>query len=731
MRVSMVLASQVESVLGPGEFTIAGSQSSRAATLLQNRFHQNGRTDTVIIVRADSGSIASSSFKARVRSVVGRVRADTGLHATFVDNPLVSGNQQLIARNRRSIALLISSSIAEQSLESQINHLRSLVKLPGVTTYVTGGPAEGHDYAVQSQTDIANERNVILPLLVIVLLLVFGTVVAAGLPLMLALFSIPVSLSGVYIFAHFINTSIYATNVVEVLGLGISIDYSLFIVYRFREELRRHDGDREAAIVRTMATTGRAVFFSGITVAIGLAALLLSGVVFMQSLGLAGILVPISALLTAMTLLPAVLSALGTKVNRLRVLPKRMLETGDRGPWHRLATTIMRRPVVAGGLVLVVLLLAALPATHLAYSYGGLKNAPTGLQSIQGYLYMQSHYPTTPDPTMVIVESPARRSLLSAPELSALRGLQVQLGRLPGVNHVVGPATYLRTDAAPSPAQLAPLTGRYIANHGDTALIELVGSAAVGTSASATLVRRARTLAGRFSRTLLRGNTILVGGSEAGYYDWDNVVLGRFPYVVGLILLLTYGFLFFAFRSVFLPLKAVLLNLLSVLTAYGLMVLVFQGGIGSSVLSFTPEDGIATWVPVFLFAFLFGLSMDYEVLLLSRVRESWLATGSNRESVALGLEKTGRLITSAALIMVIAFGSFLLGSQIQFKEFGFGLLISVAVDASLIRVVVVPAIMELMGNWNWWVPGSRARWSRSGSGSFEPVEEAVPQTVTA
>jgi RND superfamily putative drug exporter len=219
----------------------------------------------------------------------------------------------------------------------------------------------------------------------------------------------------------------------------------------------------------------------------------------------------------------------------------------------------------------------------------------------------------------------------------------------------------------------------------------------------------------------LPGTHAYVGGSEAGYVDWDNVVLGRFPFVVGAILLLTYGFLFFAFRSVFLPLKAVLLNLLSVTAAYGLMVLVFQGGVGSSILGFTPEDGVATWVPVFLFAFLFGLSMDYEVLLLSRIREAYLETGRNRESVAFGLEKTGRLITSAALIMVVAFSSFLLGHQVQFKEFGFGLMVSIGVDASLIRIILVPAIMEVMGDWNWWVPGPLRAWA--GFRGIRPVSE--------
>ena len=728
----LALASQVGSVLGPGNLNIKGSQSYIAANILKNQFRQNGATDLLVVVHSPTAPVSSPSFRTTVSSIVDRIRADSALGLQSVDNPLVSGSTQLISKDQRSLALLLSSTRTDAQLESLVPHLRTLIQAPGVTSYLTGGPALNHDYAVSSQQDIAHGDMFTIPILIIVLLLVFGSLVAVGLPLMLALFSIPVSLTGVYIIAHFLNTSIYATNVVEVLGLGISIDYSLFIVYRFREELRKSQGDRETAIVRTMETTGRAVFFSGITVAIGLAALLLSGVVFMQSLGLAGMLVPAAALLTAMTLLPAVLSVLGGKVNRLRVLPTRMLEPADRGPWHRLATGIMNRPMVFGGITLVVLLLAAYPTTHLAYSYGGLKNAPIQLQSVTGYLYMQSHFRVTPDPTEVVIQSKNGSSLLTPSTLATIRSLQQRLSQLPGAANVSGAATYIPAGAVPAFQSLRSPASKYFAAGGSEALIAVVGKDAVGTSASANLVSAIRTEVGTFSRSSLTGARIYVGGSEAGYYDWDNIVLGRFPFVVGLILLLTYCFLFFAFRSVFLPLKAVLLNLLSVTAAYGLMVLVFQGGIGSSVLSFTPEDGVATWVPIFLFAFLFGLSMDYEVLLLSRVREAWLSTGNNRESVAFGLEKTGRLITSAALVMVIAFGSFLLGHQIQFKEFGFGLVISIAVDATLIRVILVPSIMEIMGDWNWWVPKSLKSWALRGSAVVEEsAEEPAPRAAAS
>jgi RND superfamily putative drug exporter len=463
-----------------------------------------------------------------------------------------------------------------------------------------------------------------------------------------------------------------------------------------------------------MQTTGRAVFFSGITVAIGLSSLILTGVSFLASMGLGGVLVPVSGLLVSMTLLPAALGLFGAKVNRLRVIPTRFLRVGENGAWHRLATAVMARPLVSGGAVLVVMLALSFPLTKLALSYGGLANAPKGLQAIQGYIYMKEHFPTTSDPTQVLVQHLGPGTLLAPREVTGIRALENTLRKNPEAVRVVGPAEFIATSGVPSPSQIAQLKGRYLSSDLRTALIDVTPRHEVGTKPSERLVRQFRQAVAPLATGALKGNAIHVGGAAANYIDWDDAIYGKFPLVIAIVLILTYVFLFFAFRSVFLPLKAVLLNLLSVGAAYGALQLVFQRGIGSSVLSFVPEDGVAPWVPVFLFAFLFGLSMDYEVFLISRMRERWLQTGYNRESVAFGLEKTGRLITSAAGIMIIAFLAFLIGHQIQLKEFGFGLLASIALDASLIRIVLVPSIMEIMGRWNWWVPGFLAGFAQGG-----------------
>jgi RND superfamily putative drug exporter len=723
LAVCGAVSSQVLSVLGPGDFVNNGSDSYKAANLLDSKFHQNDQKVSLVILHNPTATIADASFKNAVNATAARIRAYTPLHVSYLDNPLVSGNRQLISRDRHSVAFIVSSSLKPADIQAHVEGFRQVVRTPGFTTYVTGSPAQNQDNTVQSKTDLSKGESFTVPILVVILLLVFGSVVAVALPLLLAASSILLSLALVYVFAHFLDASVYVTNMVTVLGLGIGIDYSLFIVYRFREELRRTGGNVEASIVRTMETTGRAVFFSGLTVAIGISTLILTGVSFMQTMGIGGLLVPVTSLFAAMTLLPAVLSALGTRVNRLGVLPKRFLSVGDSGLWHGLATAIMRRPWLTGGAALIVVLALVYPTTRLNFAFGSLKNQPKSLESISGLEFMQSNFPSIPNPTQVVVDS--RTSLLTPSKLSGLRAFEQAIRTDPEVVRAAGPTDILAVNRAPTPAELKLVGGRYLSPDGKTAIISVIARHDVGTTAAEHLVRRLRDEAKRFIAGPLRGDSVYVGGQQADFTDFNDSVYAHFPLIVAIVLLLTYGFLFVAFRSAVLPLKAVLLNLLSVGAAFGMLELVFQQGIGAGLINFYPESGVAGWVPIFLFALLFGLSTDYEVFLLSRIRERWLATGDNRESVAFGLEKTGRLISSAAAIMVVAFAGFLIGTQVQLKELGFGMLAAIAIDATVIRIVLVPSIMAIVGRWNWWVPGFLQEFAARGSSFSEGGEESL------
>ena len=395
--------------------------------------------------------------------------------------------------------------------------------------------------------------------------------------------------------------------------------------------------------------------------------------------------------------------------------------------------TVMRRPWITGGIALVLLLALTYPVTQLNIAFGSLKNAPQSMDSIRGVVAMQQRFPSQPDPNQITISHHGAGNLLQPAQVAALRSLEKQIAADSETRSVIGPADFLPATGSPSTAQRRQLYAHYLTPDSQIGLITVISRHDVGTREADGLVRRMRDLVQAEQHGALASDTINVGGSQASYDDFNDALYAHFALIIAVVLLLTYGFLFYAFRSVFLPLKAVLLNLLSIGAAYGMLQLVFQGGVGSGILGFTPEGGVAGWVPIFLFAFLFGLSMDYEVFLLSRIREGWLATGDNRASVAFGVERTGRLISSAAAIMVVAFSGFMMGSQLQLKQLGFGLVASIIVDATIIRLVLVPSIMRLLGTINWWVPRFlrefASRGVTFGEGDVEGSEE--PELVTA
>jgi RND superfamily putative drug exporter len=708
LAVAATQAVQLGKVLNPPNFDVNGSDSQQAASILNKTFQQDDAKINLVIVRNDRTKVDEPAYRRAVQTIVARLRADRNLPIVRLDNPLVTHNQQLISRDRHGLVVLFSTNLSEKDMEDQIEHVRSITAIKGFTTYVAGAPASAYDLGVANKEDLGRGEGITVPIVMLILLLLFGTAVGMAVPVVLALFSIVLSLALVFVFGHVIDVSIFVTNVVTTLGLGIAIDYSLFIVFRFREELIALDGDVEAAVVQTMNTAGRAVFFSGLTVAIGLSTLMLTNLSFMRGMGLGGVLVPVCGVLVTMTLLPAVLGLLGTKINAGRVVPKRFLVTGEGGAWRRIAFVVMARPWLSGGIVLLVMFGLIYPVSKLDLAFGSQQNAPKALPSVAGFLYMQSHFNTTPDPDVIVLSRTATGtgsaggSLLQPAQRAGLAALVHKLRQDPEVRSVTSPLDFLvgNRQSAGTQSQL----GRFLSRDGRSAIISVVAKDDSGTTAARKLVERIRDTIVPHTAQQLPGDRVYVGGTAPRYLDFDTTLYNKFPLVIIIVLVLTYVFLLFAFESLFLPLKAVLLNLLSVGAAYGLLQLVFQHGVASSLLGFTPESGIASWVPVFLFAFLFGLSMDYEVFLLSRMREGWLSTGKNRESVAFGLEKTGRLITSAAAIMVVAFSGFLLGREIQLKEFGFGLMASIALDATLVRIILVPAIMELSGSLNWWLP---------------------------
>jgi RND superfamily putative drug exporter len=462
-----------------------------------------------------------------------------------------------------------------------------------------------------------------------------------------------------------------------------------------------------------METAGRAVLFSGATVAIGLSLLLFMPLPFVRSIGVGGFLIPIASIAAALTLQPALLSVYGRRgVSRIPVLPRRLRAEGDTGFWHRLAWSIMRRPVAYLALGAALLLAAAIPVFGLKLTPGSASGIPQFPQSVRGFdLLKETIGPGAISPTQVVVDS-GRAGGIYAP------AVQAPVRRL---------ATSLRADRETALLR-AGLRPPYVDSSGRYEQVIVAGRHEYGSEEAQSFVKRLRgklVLAAGFPA----GVRVLAGGGPPQGVDFLDQAYRYFPWLVLAVLILTYLLLLRAFRSVVLPLKAVILNLLSVAAAYGMLVVVFKWGVGDRVLGLYEFGQIEGWIPIFLFAMLFGLSMDYEVFLVTRMREEWDHGHDNREAVAYGLERTGRIVTAAAVVMVAAFSGFVAGRIVGLQEFGIGLAVAIFLDATIVRALLVPSLMALFGRYNWWLPESVARIMRVPPSPLEPRSRPALRTA--
>jgi RND superfamily putative drug exporter len=505
-----------------------------------------------------------------------------------------------------------------------------------------------------------------------------------------------------------IDMANYVINIVTLIGIAIAIDYSMLVVFRFREELERRDDPHEA-LTATMETAGRAVLFSGTTVAIGLALLALMPLPFMRSMGIGGVLIPLVSIAAAATLLPALLAVMGAKVNRLRFIPRRVLERrarGEAGFWTRLANAIMRRPLpflIGAAAVMVAL---ALPATQLRLTSGDNRGTPITTEASRGLKLLEDTLgPGALAPHQLVVDTGRPNGAFDPAMVAAQRRFAAAVAG----NREVVPSTILapsQVASGPTPPDAATLARLRQTNlvdaTGRTFQVRFAGRSDTGTDAAKRLVREVRGEV--IPHAGFGTDAVFLSGAPAFGVDFVDKAYGAFPWLVVAVLIISYLVLLRAFRSLILPLKAVVMNLLSVSATYGVLVLVFQQGLGHDLGLFQQSDQIEAWIPIFLFAMLFGLSMDYEVFLLSRMREEWDGGRDNAQAVARGLEHTGRIITAAAIVMIAAFAGFTAGSFVAFQEFGIGLSAAILLDATIVRALLVPALMELLGNWNWYLP---------------------------
>ncbi len=714
---SAVLAGSVVFLVMGGTLTSGGPltsnlEAARAGKLITSDLGRNS-TETAptstfdLIFKSDSLSVSDQQYKDALTAALAPIQGDSRIVSLVSPYkvPSPAAAQSLTSKDGHEALVLVEINATGQKAWPVYDDLRSKVHSETLSVTGTGFVPINQAFNSTLESDLQRAEYVTLPVTLLLLVIIFASVVAAGLPLGIGILTIVGGIGGTFLLNRFTDVSQYAINIVTLIGLGVSIDYSLFIVNRFRDELATGAG-REDAVATTMATAGRAITFSGLTVAVGLSAMLFFQGTFMASMGAAGAIVVAVAVLYALTILPAVLSLIGPAVNRLRIpWPRRA--TGSRGFWGALASWVMKRPVVVLVPTVAFLVIAATPFLQLRLANGNVDMLPDRLEARQGYDRLVADFPGQNATTFNVVVDYPDGSPLTANHITDQFLLTRRVAAIPGVLDVS------------SIYNLDPKLGLYEYEQlytGDpNNLQEGARQLLAGTTGSHIVLIQAHSNADPSSdqaRDILKAirgdpgvadGQVLVGGQTAIDVDVIQFIYDQVPLAVATVVVVTYVLLFLLTGSVVLPLKAVILNFLSIGASFGALVFIFEQGHFASLLGFTPQS-LDPSIPVILFSIVFGLSMDYEVLLVSRMHEEYVRLGDNTAAVASGLEKTGRLITGAAAIMFTVFMAFGLAEVVIIKAIGIGLAIAVAIDATIVRSLVVPAIMRLLGDVNWWAP---------------------------
>jgi RND superfamily putative drug exporter len=704
--------------------------AGKAAKLIADEIHPQGATakaagsSFTLIFSSASSTTDDPAFQQALQEAVAPLSSDP--RVTTVTTPYsVPAIQKAALISKDSHKALVVVELKDNPVKAQtyINQLVGEVHPGSLSVVATGQVPVNLAFNKSLEQDLNRAELVALPVTLLLLVLIFASIVAALLPIGVGLLAIAGGVGGTLFLAHFTNVSQYAMNVVTLIGLAVAIDYSLFIVNRFRDELAA-GATREDAIATSMSTAGRAITFSGLTVAIGLSAMLFYQGTFLASMGAGGAIVVAMAVVYGLTFLPALLSLLGGRVDRLRLPFLRARRPAGSGAWHSMAIWVMRRPLWVLIPALVLLVLAGTPFLQLRLAQGGVDQLPPSNQARQGYDTLVKDFPGQDQTTIEAVVYYPDSSPLTAEHVGDIYDLSQRLASLPNVLRVdsivnadpsLAKADYVRMYSGPLESLPPALQQRLSIDTGShLARLYLVTNKPPTSDEARAIVKAARA-------EHVAGGQVLATGETAFDLDVVNFILDRTPTAVGTVILITYFVLFLLTGSVVLPLKAVLTNLFSISASFGAMVWIFQEGHLSQQLGFSAQS-IDPSLPVILFSLVFGMSMDYEVLLISRIQEEYRKTGDNQAAVAMGLEKSGRLITGAAAIMVAVFLAFGLADVVLIKALGIALAIAVAIDATIVRILIVPSVMRLLGRANWWAPRPLT-WlhQRIGAGEPQPV----------
>jgi uncharacterized membrane protein YdfJ with MMPL/SSD domain len=748
-----IVGSGVTGALSAGGWVDPSSESAAVSARLADQFGAGRGSLVALYQNAPGGDARSAATQQAIAASLSRLASDPRVED--VVGFAQTGDERFISRDGRSSYVVVRLAITDEQSVDEMDSLRALIDQPagGMTYKLAGIGPFTKDQAHQSETELIQAETVSGPFALLILLAVFASVVAAGLPLLVAALTIPTTLGGLFLVAQVTELSIYVQNVATMLGLALAIDYSLFMVSRFREELRRGRTVAQA-VETTVGTAGKAVAFSGLAVAIGLSGLLLFRPTALRSFGIGGSLVVASSVFFALTFLPAVLGMLGPRVNALSLSglfdavrrrlgrPSRARAEAQRqSRWAAVAHAVMARPFAFLIPTLAFLLIAGTPFLRLSQGIPNASTLPPGLESRDAAVALSNDF-AAGETSPITILATVSGDPLSAGNIGRISQLASAIDGIDGIDRVEGPFTGLR-----DPATGAVLNAEQVAALYATPRSSLPPSLAAGLDQLASAYVRGSTvrldaispidavspagtaLIPQIRRAAVEGVTTQVGGLAAEGHDFMASQAATIPYAVGITLLASGVILFLLFGSIVIPLKAIVMTLLSITASFGALVWIFQDGNLSSVLGFTSPGFTIAGNPIIMFSVLFGLSMDYEVLLLSRIQEAYRKTGDNTASVADGLAKTAGVITGAALIMVTVFSAFALAQSITIKSIGVGMAIAVLIDATIIRVLLVPATMRLMGRWNWWAPGPFGR--IAGRLGFSHVEDEPAEVAAA
>ncbi|MFP5501156.1 MAG: MMPL family transporter [Candidatus Sericytochromatia bacterium] len=729
-------------VLKGGAADIPGSSSARAAKMLREEFKNPYQFHFLVTVSSDrlhvddeqmpallgelQGAVGALDFTNRTFSYVDRpepfMRSEDGHRTFFLVGLEAQDNlsaEQMVTPTREAMAPVLARWQAED---------------PSLKVHLTGETAISYDATQVLMEDTAKAEKRILPMALVLLLVAFGALAAAGIPVLVGATAAVISLGMLVVVGHFTNLSGMAQNISMMVGLGVGIDYSLIIVSRFREALGRGCSVPEA-VAETSATAGQAVVYSGLTVMIGFLALFLPNLIETNALALAGSVTVLVSVLLAVTLLPAVLGLLGKWIDWPFGLSRLVNRLFGRTTswWYGWAQAVMRHPARYLVVGTALLLLLAAPAATVKFGQFSTKFLPTGMESGYGLIELERMSQAGQlYPISVVVKHTEGQMAFSPQTLKALAGVVQELRTEPivqDVNSVVENAStlilmnnlFFRGDVSQLRARFPEAASLLISEDGTGTVIQVVPKSDASYADIKDLARRLQER--DWSEVPgMQSMDVAVSGAAAVNNDFEAAILSNMPKVVALVFLITFALLYVSFRSVVLPLKALFMNTLSVSASFGALVLVFQHGWGAEWLGLAgPLEVMVVSIPIIVFCCVFGLSMDYEVFLLSRIKEEYDECGDNTQAVASGLAHTGGIITNAALIMLLVFGAFIAADVILTKMLGFGLAVAVLVDALIIRLMLVPSFMKLVGDWNWW-PNKRAPKAIEKAAPAEPVE---------